>query len=161
MNQQETKNTWGSLRPKHTEMVEQYIEDVKTKSTSHYMLTVARDGEDPVRSIIYYDNAIDAANVYNSYQDWGFAKDFLTVQLYEPQGKVHKKTLTRPPGIEASFMRQNYIEMAQAVLNIKEFLPESIYTDFVVEVARIFAVDNKRFSEDRFYTNTKIFKEEE
>jgi hypothetical protein len=33
------------------------------------MLTVARDGEDPVRSVVFYDSALDAVKVYNSYID--------------------------------------------------------------------------------------------
>jgi hypothetical protein len=33
------------------------------------MITVARDGEQPVRSIIFYDNALDAVSVFNSYKD--------------------------------------------------------------------------------------------
>jgi hypothetical protein len=63
------KNQWGELNPKHQDMVLKYLEDVKNNKTRHYMLTVARDGEVPVRSIIYYDNAIDAVSVYDSYKD--------------------------------------------------------------------------------------------
>lgn len=164
MNTEESKDTWGSLRPKHTQMVEEYIEDVKNKSTLYYMITVARDGEDPVRSIIYYDNAIEAVNVYDSYQDWGFAKEFLTVCLYEPNGKIHQKVLKRPPGIEASYTRQNYIDMANKILMLQTYLNQDIYRQFVEDVANIFAVDNPRFNAQRFFDNTKyqaISKEEE
>ena len=63
------KDQWGELNPQHSEMVAQYLVDVKENKTSHYMLTIARDGEEPVRSIIYYDNAIDAVTVYESYKD--------------------------------------------------------------------------------------------
>jgi hypothetical protein len=152
------------LRPQHTQMVEQYLEDVKNKSTLYYMLTVARDGEDPVRSIVYYDNAIDAVMVYDSYNDWGFAKQFLTVNLYEPNGKIHKKILKRPPGIEASYTRQNYIDMANKVLTLKPYLNETIYNQFVEDVAKIFAIDNPRFHPTRFFDNTEYknkIKEEE
>lgn len=151
------KNQWGELNPKHQDMVLKYLEDVKNNKTRHYMLTVARDGEVPVRSIIYYDNAIDAVSVYDSYKDWGFAKDFLTVCLYEPNGKVHEKVLKRPPGLEASFMRQNYIEVAEVILSIKNYLNPEIYEELVLALAEIFAKDNKRFNEIRFLQNTKYF----
>jgi hypothetical protein len=151
------KNQWGELNPKHTNMILDYLQDVKENKTSHYMLTIARDGEMPVRSIIYYDNAIDAVTVYESYKDWGFAKDFLTVCLYEPNGQVHEKVLKRPPGLEASFMRQNYIEVAEVILAIKNYLNPEIYEELVLALAEIFAKDNKRFNEIRFLQNTKYF----
>ena len=139
-------------------MIQQYQEDIKNKKHQHYMLTIARDGEEPARSIIFYDSALEAAAVYESYQDWGFAKDFLTVTLYEPNGMIHKKVLKRLSGIEASFMRKNYIEMGEAILEIKNKLDKETYNDFVFKVAKIFAVDNKRFNEERFFEATESFK---
>ena len=81
----------SELKISHRVMVDQYIEDIKNNKNSSYMLTIARDGEDPVRTIIFYTNAIDAAEAYNKYTDWGFARNFLTVRLYEPNGVVNEK----------------------------------------------------------------------
>lgn len=153
----DTKNQWGELNPKHTNMIAQYLQDVKENKTTHYMLTVARDGEEPVRSIIYYDNAIEAVTVYESYKDWGFAKDFLTVRLYEPNGMIHEKVLKRPSGMESSFMRQNYIEVAEVILSVKDHINLDRYKEMVLALAEIFAKDNKRFDEIRFLQNTQYF----
>jgi hypothetical protein len=79
----------------------------------------------------------------------------LTVKLYEPNGIVHEKTLKRLSGVESSFMRENYIDIAKVILLIKDFLPEQEYKNFVYDVAYIFAKDNKRFDEKRFFENTK------
>jgi hypothetical protein len=79
------------------------------------------------------------------------------VSLYEPNGKIHQKILKRPPGLEASFMRQNYIEVAEAILSIKNYLNPDIYEELVLSLAEIFAKDNKRFNEIRFLQNTKYF----
>jgi len=72
------------LKVEHSDMVDDYISQVKDKTANSYMLTIARDGEEPVRTIIFYDNAIDAAFAYNKYTDWGLARKFLTVILSDP-----------------------------------------------------------------------------
>jgi hypothetical protein len=154
------QDEWGQLNPQNKVIVEEYLEQIKNKSNSTYMITIARDGENPVRSVIFYDNVIDAADVYNSYTDWGFAKDFLTVVLYEPNGKIHKKVLRRPPGIEAVFMRRQYIEMGQILLEVKDYTPKLNYQKLVVDIAKMFKIDNTRFDEQRFFITTKCFVEE-
>ena len=116
----------GSLRPEHELMVDQYIEDTKNKKSSAYMLTIARDGESPVRTIIFYTNAIEAAEAYNKYTDWGFAKNFLTVKLYEPNGIVNEKVLKRNQAGECTFVRQDYIEAQKILSKVKNHLEEGI-----------------------------------
>ena len=57
------------LKPSHTDIVNQYIADAKAQKINHYIITVSRDGESPVRSIISYDNIVDAVSGYQMYQD--------------------------------------------------------------------------------------------
>lgn len=150
------RDEWGSLNLKNKEIFDKYIDDVKKNNSSCYMITIARDGESPARSIIFYDNAIDATMVYGSYQDWGFAKDFLTVALYEPNGKVHKKNLKRPSGLESNFIRQNYIDISQIIFEIKDSTENEVYENFVLKIAKIFSKDNLRFDQKRFFIDTGI-----
>jgi hypothetical protein len=157
---QNIRDEWGELNLKNRDIVNDYIKKSQNKENQHYMLTISRDGEEPVRSVIFYDNAIDAVSVYNSYTDWGFAKEFLTVTLYEPNGQKQEKILKRPPGIEAAFMRSQYIEMAKILLGIKNSMPKNKYEELVINIANLFAIDNKRFDEKRFFINTGCYKED-
>jgi len=85
------------LNPEHFDVV---INFLKTNSqiNPHYMITISRDGESPARSIYHFPNAIEAVENYNKYTDWGFAKNYLTVTLYGPGGKLSEKVLKRPLG---------------------------------------------------------------
>jgi hypothetical protein len=130
------------------------------KTADSYMLTIARDGESPVRSIYFYDNAIDAATGYSAYQDWGFAKEFLTVALHEPTGRVHEKVLKRPRGGECTFVRNDYSEATNIFTRVKDSIDEDVYNYLVFEFAKLFSKDNQRFDYERFLTNTEYTGEE-
>jgi hypothetical protein len=142
------------LNNSHVDMVENFKQQVQLKTADAYMLTIARDGESPVRSIYFYDNAIDASAGYEAYSDWGFAKDFLTVTLYEPTGRVHEKILKRPRGGECTFVRDDYIEATAIFTSAKESIPEASYNQIVFEFAKLFSKDNQRFDHERFLANT-------
>lgn len=143
---------------KNKEIVMQYKLDVKKNIATDYMLTVARDGEEPVRSIIFYSNVLEAVDAFNSYTDWGFAKTFLTVCLYEPTGKQHEKILERPQGIESKFFRFQYIEIAQILKELKPHINNiDAYKTAVQKIAKIFAIDNYRFDVQRFFDNTDYY----
>lgn len=130
------------------------VQDYKLKAASgladSYMLTIARDGESPVRSIYFYDNAIDATIGYEAYQDWGFAKDFLTVELYEPTGKIHSKVLRRPRGGECVFERSQYYEISSILNAAKPKMEEEEFNSIVYKFAKLFSKDNQRFNPERF-----------
>jgi hypothetical protein len=143
------------LNDSHVDLVETFRSQVREKTANAYMLTVARDGESPVRSIYFYDNAIDASTGYEAYQDWGFAKDFLTVTLYEPTGKVHEKTLRRPSGGECTFIRDDYVQATEIFIEVKDKIQEDVYNQIVLEFANLFSKDNQRFDYKRFLTNTE------
>ncbi|MEY3364651.1 MAG: hypothetical protein RL332_451 [Actinomycetota bacterium] len=66
----------NELNPSHSDIINKYLQDAKDRKIGHYMITVARDGEDPVRSIISFQNIEDAVDGYRMYQDAGFAKDY-------------------------------------------------------------------------------------
>jgi hypothetical protein len=142
------------LNSSHLDMVEKFKQQVQLKTADAYMLTIARDGESPVRSIYFYDNAIDAATGYAAYTDWGFAKDFLTVTLYEPTGRVHEKILKRPRGGECVFIRDDYNKLSDIFNSIKDGITTDKYNYLVLESAKLLSKDNQRFDSERFFTNT-------
>ena len=115
------------------------------------MLTISRDGESPERSIYFFNNAIEAVGNYNRYQDWGFAKNFLTVTLYEPNGKIESKILKRPKAGESTFIRKDYIKAGKILKNIKKYLPQDIYINLINDFSELFSKDNQRFDPERFF----------
>lgn len=144
----------NDLNPAHEDMVEEFKKEVRERKADAYLLAIARDGESPARSIYFYDNAIDAATGYEAYSDWGFAKEFLTVTLYEPNGRVHEKVLKRPRGGECTFVRDDYIEATMIFTRAKDSIDSDIYNYLVFEFAKLFSKDNQRFDHQRFLTNT-------
>lgn len=148
----------SELRPSHTDMVNKYVEDCKKNLVTHYMLTISRDGEDPVRSILFYNDVIEAVEGYSMYQDAGFASKYLTVCLYEPTGRVNTKVLQRNQAGDPSFVRQNYVDVTQALLSIKDKLDTKDYEDVCVKICTSFGKDNWRFNTERFLDNLKIEK---
>ena len=131
--------------------VKKYIEN----PDGMYMLTIARDGEYPERSIYMYADSLNAVNGYNEYKDWGFAKHFLTVSLYEPSGKVHTKVLRRPPAGECVFVRQQYYDAEEIILKVKEKMDKESYEGLVKDFAKLFSIDSWRFDPVRFFEATK------
>lgn len=153
------RDEWGTLNLKNAEIVEGYLNSINNKTCSHYMITIARDGESPERSVIFYDTAIEAVKVYESYKDWGFAKNYLTVRLYEPNGKINEKILKRPPGIDPRFMRKEYIQISEIIKELKDKTEKEAYERFVIKISKIFSKDNPRFDEIRFFNNVECTKE--
>ena len=141
------------LKDAHVDMVQEFKDRAAAGKGDSYMLTVARDGESPARSIYFYGDAIDAANGYEAYTDWGFAKDFLTVELYEPTGRVHNKVLRRPRGGECVFHREQYHEISEILVKAKDGTGQDSYNYLAREFARLFSRDNQRFDAERFLTN--------
>ena len=133
-------------------MVEEFKKKVAEGKGDSYMLTIARDGE-AVRSIYFYGDAIDAAKGYEAYQDWGFAKEFLTVELHEPTGRVHSKVLRRPRGGECVFHREQYRQITEILGNVADKTEREEYNYLVIELAKLFSRDNQRFNEERFLEN--------
>lgn len=140
------------LNQHHLDMVQDFKNRVSAGKSDSYMLTVARDGESPARSIYFYSNAIDAANGYAAYTDWGFAKDFLTVELYEPTGRVHSKVLSRPRGGECVFHREQYHAVTVILGEMWSKTDTDSYNKLVYEFAKLFSKDNQRFQVERFLT---------
>ncbi len=146
----------SELKPEHDQIVNSYINGAKTGSISHYMITVARDGESPVRSIISFENIDQAKEGYEMYQDAGFAKNYLTVSLYEPSGSVTTKVLKRNHAGDPSFVRQNYIDTVEALHEIKDKLNKEDYERLCIKIVTSFAKDNWRFDSDRFLNQLEI-----
>ena len=142
----------SDLRDEHLDMVEEFKKSIRDGKADSYLLAIARDGESPARSIYFYDNAIDASMGYGAYSDWGFAKDFLTVTLYEPTGRVHEKTLKRPRGGECTFLKNDYLEATNILYVAKAEMLEDTYNQMIYKFAKLFSRDNQRFSHERFLT---------
>lgn len=143
----------SDLKQSHKDMVESYLSN---KDNKIYMLTIARDGEDPVRSILFYQNSIEAAAAYNKYTDWGFAKNYLTVCLYEPSGIINKKVLKRDQSGECTFVKQDYIKATEIIKSVKSRVDSEVYEEISLKFMRLFAKDNWRFDPDRFLKNLEI-----
>jgi hypothetical protein len=144
-----------NLNHGHVDMVEEFKLRVASGKGDSYMLTVARDGESPARSIYFYADALTASGGYSAYQDWGFAKDYLTVELYEPTGRVHSKILHRPRGGECTFIRDDYHKAKDIFLAVKENVPIEEYNYLVYEFVKLFSKDNQRFAPERFLDDTR------
>ena len=147
------------LKPNHDDIVNDYIKNSTSGSIGHYMITVSRDGESPVRSIISFDNQKQALEGYEMYQDAGFAKEYLTVSLYEPSGKINTKVLRRNHAGDPSFVRQNYIDTVEALHSVKDKLNKEDYETLCIKIVTSFAKDNWRFSAERFLKQLEIDKE--
>jgi hypothetical protein len=143
----------------HDDMVNEYIKNAKSGSVNHYMITVSRDGESPVRSIISFDNIEQALEGYEMYQDAGFAKDYLTVSLYHPSGNILTKVLKRNHAGDPSFVRQNYIDTVDALHLLKNKLSKEDYEDVCIKIVTSFAKDNWRFNAERFLKQLEIERE--
>jgi hypothetical protein len=140
----------GELKQEHTDLVSAYLQGVSLKNQTAYMLTISRDGEEPVRTIIFYNSAIEAAEAYNMYNDWGFAKQYLTVKLYEPSGKINEKVFKRNQAGDPTFLRQNYYDVSDILLRLKPLLEVEVYEKACLDIATSFAKDNWRFNPERF-----------
>lgn len=146
----------SELNPTHEDIVSEYIKNAKEGKVGHYMITVARDGESPVRSIISFDNIDEAFKGYSMYEDAGFAKDYLTVSLYQPSGIVTTKVLKRNHAGDPSFVRQNYIDTVEALHSVKHKLSKEDYEEMCIKIVTSFAKDNWRFNADRFLRQLEI-----
>jgi len=140
----------------HLSMINDYNKGTKDGNVFHYLITVSRDGESPVRSIISFDSLTEATEGYEMYQDAGFAKDYLTVSLYEPSGKITTKVLKRNHAGDPSFVRQNYIDTVDALYQVKDKLKKEDYEDLCIKVVTSFAKDNWRFNPERFLEQLEI-----
>ena len=136
-----------AVPPHHADIIQKFLNDDK----SGFMLTISRDGESPARSIYHFSDALTAVEAYNRYDNFGFAKDFLTVSLYEPDNRMHTKVLKRPPAGECSYVKKNYVEAADLLKSFKKELTDQQYTRLVKGFALIFAQDNIRFNPSRFF----------
>jgi hypothetical protein len=146
----------GELKLEHEDIVNNYIEAAAERKALGYMVTTSRDGEYPARSIFYYDSIHDAVDGYNMYQDAGFAKNYLTVSLYEPCGNVSSKVLKRNQAGDPSFVRQNYVDVTNALYLVKDKLNKEDYEKLCVDIVTSFAKDNWRFDAQRFLNKLEI-----
>jgi hypothetical protein len=145
-----------SLNPDNLRRVQEWLNEPVHYS---HMLTIARDGESPVRSIYYYQTLEEAEAAYDRYQDWGFAKDYLTVELYLTSGEKRSKTLSRPKGGECVFTRQEYLDAAEILAGVKDRIPAAELYVLAGQFSRLFAKDNQRFDPERFFEKLGLEKE--
>ena len=138
----------------HNRVLE-HFEEMKRRSTNRYLITTLRDNEPYVRSALFFDNPIDAVEGYNKYQDHGFAKESLTVTLYDPFGTIHKKVLRRNIAGDPTFVKKNYYDTVNLLKSIRPKISPEAYDELVSGFADIFNEDNWRFNPDRFLEDLK------
>ena len=56
----------------------------------NFVITVHYDGN--YKSSHRYADAVDAVHSWDKIVDWGFANEYATYNLLEPNGKMHTKT---------------------------------------------------------------------
>ena len=151
---EQKENTLKQLKPEHQIILDRFIQE-NGKINANWMLTTQRDGEPIPRSIYNYKNVFDAIAGYDQYQDWGFAKDHLTIKLWGPGGLIAEKTLSRPQGGDCTFVRSDYIEAEKILLKVKQNLSTDQYTSLVKDFAGLFSRDNIRFDVSRFFKQTE------
>jgi len=142
------------LKPEHQLILDRFIKE-NGSINANWMLTTQRDGEPIPRSIYNYRTVFDAIAGYDQYQDWGFAKDHLTIKLWGPGGLIAEKTLKRPQGGVCTFVRSDYIEAENIILKIKQHLDEETYKSLVKDFAGLFSRDSIRFDVSRFFKQTE------
>lgn len=60
-----------------------------------YSVTSTNDGSATPSYVGRFDNALEAVNCFNTFVDHGFADEYRTVNLSEPNGKMHTKIFYR------------------------------------------------------------------
>jgi hypothetical protein len=147
----------SELKSEHFSVVDDFLK-ANSGGSTHYMLTIARDGESPARSIYHYNSPIDVTEAYNKYTDWGFAKEYLTVTMYGPGGQLAQKVNRRSSGGtqgDCTFVREDYIKAEKIILKYKEHVEEDKYKSLVKDFAELFSRDNIRFDVSRFFKETE------
>lgn len=147
----------SELKLEHISVVDEFLR-ANSGASTHYMLTIARDGESPARSIYHYNSPIDVTEAYNKYTDWGFAKEYLTVTMYGPGGQLAQKVLRRSSGGtqgDCTFVREDYIKAEKIILKYKNDMTEDRYKSLVNDFAGLFSRDNIRFDVSRFFKATE------
>lgn len=143
----------AQLNPEHQVIIDNFLKE-NSKIAQEYMVTVARDGEIPVRSIYHFTSIIDAVSSYNKYTDWGFAKEYLTVTLYGPGGVLDEKILKRSLGGtqgDCTFVRGDYVWAEKILTKFKDKMSSNDYQNLVKDFAVLFSRDNIRFDVSRFF----------
>jgi hypothetical protein len=147
------------LNMSNQNILNDYLNKIKKEKVYHYLLTVCRDEKDKIQSIISFYSLKEAIEGYEMYQDAGFAKQYLIVSLYYPDGKVDTKTLRRNHAGDPSFVRQNYIDTVEALHTVKNKLNKEDYEELCMKIVTSFAKDNWRFDANRFLKQLEIDKE--
>lgn len=144
-----------TLKP-NMEVVNRFVSETSTVGkNAGYMLTATRDNDDDC-AIYFYDNAVEAVDAYNRYVDWGFSKNFLTIRLYEPTGKINQKVLKRLTGGDCTFVREDYHRSAEILAGLEDGPKKD---EAIRDFALLFSKDNIRFDIERFATNAGATKE--
>jgi hypothetical protein len=146
----------GTMLKPNMDMVKKYVSETYTEAkNTGYMLTSTRDNDDDC-AIYFYDNAVEAVNAFNRYVDWGFAKDFLTIRLYEPTGNINQKVLKRATGGDCTFVREDYSRASDILAALEAGTKKD---EAIRDFALLFSKDNIRFDIKRFATNAGASKE--
>ena len=132
-------------------VVEDYIKDVKNQTCNRFIITITRDWDEAPTSIYTFYSALKAVEAYQCYNNFGFAKEYLTIKLYSPNGDIDEKKFYRPPAGESSYIKENYKNSVEAIKSIKDEVSESSYFKLVNGIAKSYSIDNIRFNAKRVF----------
>lgn len=76
---------------------------------NNYKFSIAVADDSSQTQYFQFSNAIDAVNSYNSFIDYGNAKEARTVVLTEPNGQMHQKTFRVKPTRMTVIKRESYL----------------------------------------------------
>ena len=60
-----------------------------------YSVTSTNDSDTSPEWVGRYSDALSAVEIYQMFNDWGIAKEYRTINLSEPSGKMHTKVFYR------------------------------------------------------------------
>jgi len=74
----------------------------------NYKFSIAVAEDNNQTQYYQYNNALDAVNAYNSFNDYGMAKEVRTIVLREPNGQIHQKMFRPKRALTTIIKRESY-----------------------------------------------------
>ncbi len=76
---------------------------------TNYKFSIAVAEDNNLTQYYRFNNALDAVNTYNSFVDYGNAKEARTIVLTEPNGQMHQKIFKAKPTRMTVIKRESYL----------------------------------------------------
>jgi hypothetical protein len=76
---------------------------------NNYKFIIAVVEDNSPTQYFQFSNALDAVNSYNSFNDYGNAKEVRTIVLTEPNGQIHQKMFRAKRTLATVIKRESYL----------------------------------------------------